>query len=116
MSPGGCLYCPPGARRCDVCDPPRAKGKIRLSESMSATQRRHARRGLHPMGEALAAGEHPGSGRRCRDCGHCYAKTFSSTFFKCDLVPDTGGKGSDTRATWPACVRWTPIETPQEKP
>lgn len=74
-------------------------------EKLSATRRRTIR-----QRQAIASGFHPLTGRplraeggTCGDCTHCYARRFDKTYYKCDLVTETNGPGTDLRLSWPAC-------------
>lgn len=62
--------------------------------------------GRHPLGFALAAGDHPGAGHTCGDCAHHYLRRFASTYHKCDLLRATSGPATDIKVAWPACEAW----------
>jgi len=51
-----------------------------------------------------------GGGKQCKDCRLLLRKILRSgrVFFKCSLVGDTGGPGTDFRAGWDACARFIP--------
>lgn len=69
----------------------------------TATQRARAARGLHPMGMLLKGGD---GGETCGGCTHLRRNSWSRVYLKCDLIPPTGGPGTDIRAKWPACDKW----------
>jgi hypothetical protein len=46
-------------------------------------------------------------GAECRDCVHFLrVRHHDATYRKCDLRTLTHGKGSDHKASWPACKRF----------
>src|SRR5260221_3706400 len=48
-------------------------------------------------------------GRHCWNCVHLLRDDYhSKTYLKCDLRENTRGAGSDHRASWDACARFTP--------
>ena len=51
-------------------------------------------------------------GQTCKTCQHLYRKTYSKTYIKCELRPDTNGAGTDHRAGWDACGKYAPSQTP----
>jgi hypothetical protein len=60
-------------------------------------------------GQAKGSAAPIGSGPKdetCKSCRHAYARRFAKTYWKCDLVKETGGPGSDIRLKWKACARW----------
>ncbi len=76
-------------------------------------QRRITRRNKH----WLSLGINPGSGERvaqgeetCGSCGHLVVRRRNRTYFKCGLVPQTFGAGTDIRKKWPACIKWVECE------
>src|SRR3990167_6921403 len=74
---------------------------------LSATQRRtrnnNARiaRGVHPNGYALLK-----NGESCGSCANAHKKQINRTFWKCKIMKNTNGPGTDIRLKWPACQRW----------
>jgi hypothetical protein len=57
-------------------------------------------------GYAAQPGTGP-SGETCKSCDHSYLKGgVSGRYWKCGLVKETGGKGTDIRSTAPACKMW----------
>ena len=70
-------------------------------------------RGLHPgMGLPFldTADESPHVGPTCGDCAHFEGRGHRRTYFKCGLMNQTRGAGTDIRANWDACERWEPSE------
>lgn len=68
------------------------------------------KRRTQPRGNAAPVGSGP-AGETCRSCAHCYAVRYSKKYYKCDLVKETRGPGSDIKLKWPACARWEAKET-----
>lgn len=65
----------------------------------------------------LSVGINPGSGERiadsgeiCGSCDHLVVRRRNRTYFKCGLMPETHGAGTDIRKKWPACTEWKEIE------
>jgi hypothetical protein len=71
----------------------------------------------------IAAGRHPLNGLplkpwgTCGTCGHRYLHRANKAWPKCDLETTTPprptrthGSATDVKASWPACVGWTPKE------
>lgn len=85
---------------------PAAIAQARPTTRYRAAQLQREAAGLHQTGRALAAGDHPGAGRTCRDCAHRVARRFAKTYHKCDLNRVTSGPASDIQVGWPACERW----------
>ncbi len=53
--------------------------------------------------------------RTCKSCAHLIRDYYhGKMYLKCGMRPLTRGAGSDHRASWPACARFTPEE--QEVP
>lgn len=50
------------------------------------------------------------AGRTCKECRLLLRKVLRSgkVFFKCALVGDTSGPGTDFRAGWQACAKFVP--------
>lgn len=63
-----------------------------------------AKRG-QAKGNAAPIGSGP-AGETCKSCQHSYCRSFAKNYWKCGLVPATGGPGSDIRLKWAACSRW----------
>lgn len=59
--------------------------------------------GFHPHGARLLGGL---TDETCGNCAHMKVKRYSGTYFKCGLLKDANGPGSDVRKKWPACVSW----------
>lgn len=59
---------------------------------------------VNPMVLAFGAGptEH-----KCKACAHFYRKQYAKTYFKCAFRGDTNGLGTDHRANWPTCSKFT---------
>lgn len=78
-----------------------------------------ARRTLRQKAQ-LENGTHPVTGRdtwphgTCGTCAHLLTTGESHRrYFKCGLVANTAGPGTDIRKSWPACHRYDPeSETP----
>jgi hypothetical protein len=52
---------------------------------------------------------------QCTKCNHLIRERYrGQTYLKCEKRSHTRGSGSDHRASWPACARFTPEE--QEVP
>jgi len=74
-------------------------------ENLSADRKRTLRRkqmmesGIHPATRVPLLGSNT-----CANCAHC---VLSDRWWKCDLVPITGGAGTDIRKSWPACIKFT---------
>lgn len=49
-------------------------------------------------------------GKYCKECRLLLRKVLRSgkVFFKCSLVGDTNGPGTDFRANWTACMKFVP--------
>lgn len=87
-------------------------------ETLSADRRR-----TRSQKALIAAGRNPAtllpllqeSDETCGSCGHLKTIDWRTgkRFFKCDLMPDTRGPGTDVRKWWPACTAWSygPDET-----
>lgn len=58
--------------------------------------------GLHPFGMKLREPR----GETCKTCNHSVAKRLGNIYWKCDLMNNTGGPGTDLRLKWPACQLW----------
>lgn len=55
------------------------------------------------------------AGKQCTKCNHLIRDHYhNQTYLKCEVRGITRGAGSDHRASWPACARFTPEE--QEVP
>ncbi len=52
----------------------------------------------------------PHEGKRCKDCRLLIRKVLRSgrVYFKCTLIGDTNGPGTDFRANWDACAKFIP--------
>ncbi len=52
----------------------------------------------------------PREGKQCKECRLLLRKVLRSgkVFFKCGLVGDTNGPGTDFRAGWDACAKFIP--------
>jgi hypothetical protein len=78
----------------------------KLSPDRARTQRAQQRiaRGVHPFGMKLRVEP----GETCGSCAQLITKEMRSgvRHFKCALVGDTNGPGTDARKSWPACERW----------
>lgn len=79
--------------------------------SASADRRRTIRQQLD-----IEAGRHPATkmpladnGETCGSCGNSEPVNYHTRrYWKCRLMPDTRGPGSDIRLKWPACTQWVP--------
>ena len=62
-----------------------------------------------PRGYAAPPGSGP-QGETCKTCEHIYRNRMSKTYLKCSLnrANWSGGRGSDIKASAPACSRWSP--------
>jgi len=47
-------------------------------------------------------------GRKCKECGHLRKKRWDKNYYKCALIGDTNGPGTDKRLSDPACDRFEP--------
>ena len=100
-----CLYCPPGAQSCPVCNPP-APARHPLAgrfPGARSTQRPHVARGLHPLGRAVREPE----SERCGTCVHAQdvnPNPDGKAIYQCQQ----GVRGVSCRVLvrWPACARW----------
>ncbi len=63
---------------------------------------RHRNKLLAPMHRAYGRTE----GKICGDCVHLLRVSYSKTYIKCGLGPQSHGPGTDWRARWPACGRF----------
>lgn len=63
-----------------------------------------AKRG-QPKGNAAPIGSGP-AGETCGACKNAYCRQYSKKYWKCRLVKETHGPGSDIRRKWAACSRW----------
>lgn len=80
----------------------------------TATQRRRALQGRHPL-NGLRLLDEP-AGKTCGDCAHLRGREWTRTYYKCALMKNTGGPATDTRVSWPACERFQiQTETTGEK-
>lgn len=68
--------------------------------------------------EAAPTGKVPGNplirtygpgpeGKTCKTCVHLWRKRISKTYLKCDLRVETAGPGSDHKAKYPACGKYS---------
>lgn len=64
------------------------------------------RAGLHPMGFPLL--DNPLA--RCGNCTHLVKKQYGNTYYKCELIKDSGGYATDIRRQWTACTHWQAME------
>ena len=77
-------------------------------EKLSADRRRTLKQralidaGIHPATRVALLPD----GETCGTCVHFKRRRYSKTYFKCALVPDTRGAGSDIRKSLPACIQW----------
>lgn len=61
---------------------------------------------INPMVRVWGSGP---ADTRCSSCAEFKRKAFNGrSYFKCSYRGDTNGRGSDHRASWPACARYTP--------
>lgn len=72
------------------------------------------------LGQAGGYAAFPGSGpdgQTCKTCAHSYNVRLRSgkSFWKCDLVRQTSGPGSDIRLKSLACWHWKAKEPEQPK-
>ena len=44
--------------------------------------------------------------QNCKDCRHLRRYQAGGKWMKCDLTKQTGGSGSDWKASWPACGKF----------
>lgn len=66
-------------------------------------QREQIRLGRHPVARIPLAD----NGETCGTCTHAYRTQHGRrSYWKCDLVEETNGPGTDLRISWPACIRW----------
>lgn len=64
----------------------------------------------------IESGRHPATkmpladnDETCGSCGHSKSvRPHDKRYWKCGLMPDTSGPGSDIRLKWPACTKWVP--------
>lgn len=70
----------------------------------TATQRRRALQGRHPL-NGLRLLTEP-AGQTCGGCQHLTGHVWSRTYYKCDLMQNTKGPATETRVSWPACERF----------
>jgi hypothetical protein len=72
---------------------------------------RKKRREPIPKGYAGIPGTGP-QGKTCKDCAHYYLQKMANTYRKCYLTRKnwTGGRGSDIKASAPACSYFAPEE------
>ena len=47
-------------------------------------------------------------GKKCKECEHLKVKQRAKNYFKCKLIGDTNGPGTDKRLNDPACDRFEP--------
>lgn len=83
-----------------------------IAEAPYGTRPRAAQR---PRGGYAAP---PGSGPDGETCGTCErsyrrATRANKAFWKCSLIRETNGAGSDIRKSAPACSRWEILTTPK---
>lgn len=112
----GCVSCDPapvmveGVRRpCAFCAetagvPPWFRGG-------TPVQKRRAILGRHPLNGLDLRSE----GGTCGNCAHRVVNEMRGgrKFQKCDLAKSqTGGPGTDTRVSWPACTKWEAADAP----
>jgi hypothetical protein len=78
------------------------------SRAMSPDRLRTARRrvllerGINPATRRPFAH----NGETCGSCAHLQVHQHSRRYYKCGLVANTGGPGTDIRLRWPACTLW----------
>ena len=80
-------------------------------DEASADRRRTMRQQID-----IEQGRHPATkmplaenGETCGSCGNSERLAYHTRgYWKCRLMPDTHGPGSDIRLKWPACTKWIP--------
>jgi len=60
---------------------------------------------LNPLVRAYGPGP---EGAKCKTCRHLFRKRMSKVYIKCELRANTCGPGTDHRANWPACAKYSP--------
>lgn len=82
-----------------------AQEKIeQISEQRGRSRRQKAmlKMGVHPATRVnIADGV-----ETCGSCAHLVVRSRNRTYFKCGLMPETHGPGTDIRKKWPACTEW----------
>lgn len=62
------------------------------------------RKSQNPM--VTMYGQHPDPTKKCKDCGHLWAKQYARNYYKCDYRGNTNGAATDHRKHWPACTKF----------
>ena len=76
--------------------------RIKPAASWPKSQRERALAGKHPAnGDDFCEVE----GATCGNCAH----RSGHHYIKCELLPVTRGPGTDIRAGWLGCVRWSRV-------
>lgn len=83
-------------------DPPPTPEKLSADRKRTIRNRAMLDRGMHPTTKVALANNN----RTCASCKHCVPHTRNRTWWKCKLVPPTHGPSSDTRQSWPACIKY----------
>lgn len=52
-------------------------------------------------------------GKKCRTCALLYRSMHSRCYLKCRLRKHTNGPGSDHKARWPACAKYSEEQQPK---
>ena len=62
----------------------------------------------------LSVGKGP-DGKHCRDCANLRKKDYHcKAYYKCVLIGNSNGPGTDIRLKWPACYYFKQDEKPKE--
>ena len=79
----------------------------KISDQRGRTRRQKAwlKAGIHPASKLHLAE----NGETCGSCTHLVVRRRNRTYFKCGLMPETFGPGTDIRKKWPACTEWKKI-------
>lgn len=64
-------------------------------------------RDTNPVVRLLGKGP---EGKRCKDCGHLFARKYNKTYYKCALRRCTNGPATDHRVRWNACSKFVEAE------
>jgi hypothetical protein len=74
-----------------------------IGSTTPAMHIRNVRSGRHPLGAGLLHDPEA----TCGSCQHRRVRIIADkTFFKCSLVKDSHGPGTDIRLKWAACELW----------
>lgn len=84
----------------DEVDPRQHAARLSTGARRTLRLRAMLDRGVHPVTRGPTK-----DGTTCGTCAHLTAHRHAKTYFKCGLVPSTGGPATDIRVSWPGCEK-----------